>query len=118
MVLEQFTQYIGLLGPVIYPWLFVFSIFIVMWIRRLATKADEETIMIKDYNVKVAGLPSDVTADEVKQYFELKWGAVVRVDLAHRCHEVIRQILRFARETTSSPSRRGKWLGCSLWLCH
>ena len=63
-----------------------------MWTRHLAAKADEETITIKDYSVKVVGLPEDVGADEVKQYCERRWGAVVRVDLARRCHKLIRQL--------------------------
>lgn len=71
---------------------FVFSITFIVWIHRIAAKADEETITIKDYSVKVVGLPEDVGADEVKQYCERRWGAVARVDLARRCHKVICQL--------------------------
>ena len=59
---------------------FIFCLFFIVWTRRLARKADDSTITIKDYAVRVKGLPESTSADEVKAFFMARWGPAVRVD--------------------------------------
>ena len=79
---------------------FIFTISFILWTQRLAAKADEDTITIRDYSAKVTGLPGDVEADEVKRFFEGKWGAVVRIDLARPCHRAIQLLHKNAVRVT------------------
>ena len=70
---------------------FTFTVVFIVWTRRLARLADEDTITLKDYSVIVSGhLPEDITSDELKEPLEVfhGLGPVVRVDLAHRFHQV------------------------------
>mmetsp|Transcript_23311 Transcript_23311/g.64404 ORF Transcript_23311/g.64404 Transcript_23311/m.64404 type:complete len:924 (+) Transcript_23311:130-2901(+) len=67
---------------------FGFCIFLIWNTKRLTKLADEHTVTIADYAVRVQFVPKDVTKEELKAYFE-EWGPVVQVDLARRCSELV-----------------------------
>ena len=58
---------LDLIGVVGY---FAFTLYFIVWTRALAQKADESTVTIKDYSVRVRYVPQDVTNEEVMKYFE------------------------------------------------
>eukprot|EP00983_Pelagomonas_calceolata_P127638 1161425-Pelagomonas_calceolata.AAC.7 len=54
---------------------FGFCIFLIWNTKRLTKLADEHTVTIADYAVRVQFVPKDVTKEELKAYFE-EWGPV------------------------------------------
>jgi len=46
-----------------------------VWTRSLAQWTDENIVTIKDYSVRVRGVPPDTSAEELQKLFE-KWGEV------------------------------------------
>ncbi|GAX74805.1 hypothetical protein CEUSTIGMA_g2252.t1 [Chlamydomonas eustigma] len=71
---------------------FVFTLCFIVWTRRLAQRADDTTVTIKDYSVRVQGVPDDVNNEEIKKHFE-RWGEVARVDLARACYDLIDMVV-------------------------
>ena len=54
---------------------FAFSLYFIVWTRRIAEKASESTVSIADYSVRVRELPADADPDELQKFFE-QWGPV------------------------------------------
>ncbi|MEW5317928.1 MAG: hypothetical protein WDW38_009187 [Sanguina aurantia] len=75
-------------GALVY---FITTLSMIYVFRVLARNADDATVMLHDYSVRVQDLPKDTEEDELRSYLE-KYGDIQSVELARSVSDLLRLV--------------------------